>query len=204
MEPCADCVWSEQRPALPGGVQVHIDHRGPQSVTVAARSLVGLNLKELQQAGPLVGGGHGHQRAALAGQHDADGAHIEQLDTAGGQDLQEVDDIEVINQGVRQLYKGFRETLFPVHCHASQPSHRVTGAGPRAQFGGWRGLSASILVKSHPARHHGGGHICQAAALAEGMGAHPDQRLCLTHLKLGADHPGGLMHLGPVPGPLIG
>jgi hypothetical protein len=55
----------------------------------------------------------------VVGQHDPGGSDIEQLDAAGRQDLQEVDDIEVIDQGVRQLYEGLCETLLPIHCRTS-------------------------------------------------------------------------------------
>ena len=53
------------------------------------------------------------RRTGLGQDAAARGAHTEQLDAAGRQDLEEVDDIKVIDQGVRQLYEGFPPDAVP-------------------------------------------------------------------------------------------
>jgi hypothetical protein len=105
-----------------GAVQIDIDHCRTELVAVAARPLVVLHLEKLKQPGPLIGGRHCPQRAALIGQDNTGGGHIEQLNATDRQDLQEVDDVKVIDQGVRQFHKSFPEMPFPIHCLASQPS----------------------------------------------------------------------------------
>ena len=87
----------------------------------------------------------------------ARGAHTEQLDAAGRQDLEEVDDIKVIDQGVRQLYEGFRQTPFPIHSLASQSSSstipRMMMRTPGQQW--WIWVSADRCQEGPLRRHVG-------------------------------------------------
>ena len=59
-------------------------------------------------------------------------------------------------------------------------------------------------IESQPSRYDICCHLSHSAVMAEGMGAHPDQRFGLRNAELDADHAGGLVDLGPVPGRPVG
>jgi hypothetical protein len=70
---------------------------------VHAGPLVGLQLEQLQQPGPLGGGGDHLQRAVLVGQQQPGGRDAQQLDTSLGERVQKVDHVELVHQGVGHL-----------------------------------------------------------------------------------------------------
>ena len=137
-------------------------------------------------------------------QQQAGCAHAEQLNATRGQHVEEVDDVEVISQSVRELDKCLRETLFPIHSRASQlisaNSRAARAQGPRS---GALDRSIVIVIKSRPPRHNVSCHIGQRTVMAERVGAQADECHRLGHAKLDTDHPGGLMNLGAVPGRLF-
>ena len=69
-------------------------------VALDARALVGLQLEELQFAGLLGGGGQQAQLVERVGEQEAGGRDVEQFGAALGELGQQVDDVEVVEQGV--------------------------------------------------------------------------------------------------------
>ena len=94
-------------------------------VAVAAGPLVVLRLEELDRHGRLAGGRHHPQGSVDVGQEEAGGRGLEELDGAFGQKDHEIDDVEVVDQGVRQLDQGPGEALLSRHASFSF----LTGAG---------------------------------------------------------------------------
>ena len=83
----------------------------PGAEAVQAGPLVALQLEQLKQPGGLAGGGHHTQFSARIGQQQPGGGNVQQLGAAGGQHVQEVDDVEVGDHGVGKLDKGLRQQL---------------------------------------------------------------------------------------------
>lgn len=94
-------------------------HREPGAEALQTRAFVVLQFVEFEEAGFLGGGGHHLQLAAVVGEHDPGGGGAEQFDAAGGQGVQEVDDVEVGDQGVGQFHEGGGDELFSA-CHVSR------------------------------------------------------------------------------------
>ena len=121
----------EDRPALPGLVRRHVDDGLSLAVAVEAGPLVVLQLEQLQQAEVLGGRRHQLQVSPLVGQHQTGCVDAEQLDAGAGQRVQEVDDVEVRDQGVGQLQEDADQSLLghhaPLHLLVPVPSgtHRV-------------------------------------------------------------------------------
>src|SRR5277367_756470 len=88
-------------------------------------------------------------------------AHAEQLDAPGSQHVEEVDDVKVVRQSVRELDKRLSETLFPIHGLASQLTSAKSPAAVRAERprSGVLDRSIVIVTKSHPSRYNSSGHI---------------------------------------------
>ena len=83
--------------------QVGVDHRLAGAEGVQARSFVVLHLEQLQQLDVLVGGRHELQPAALVGQQQPDVGVADELGGAVGDHQQELDDVEVVDEGVGDL-----------------------------------------------------------------------------------------------------
>lgn len=62
-----------------------------------------LELEEFEQSGPFVGGGHELQLAVGICQQQADGGDVDELGCPNGHVAQELDQVEVVHQGVRDL-----------------------------------------------------------------------------------------------------
>lgn len=63
----------------------------------------GLDLEQLQEAHGVARGGHDAELAVWRGEHDPGCLHVEHLDTAVGEQGEEVDDVEIVDQRVGQL-----------------------------------------------------------------------------------------------------
>ncbi len=116
----------EAWPAVGLPAQVGDDHRCAGAEAVQAGPFVVLQLEEFQQAHLFVGGGHDAEFAVAVREQHAYGARAEHAHTAVGQQAQEVDQVEVGDQVVRQLDKGLgQESLI----HRAHPSVE-TDPGP--------------------------------------------------------------------------
>ena len=73
-----------------------------------------MQLEQLQHPHRLGGGGHQAQLTAWVGQQHSGGRGIQQLHAAPGEQMEEVDHVEVGDHGVSQLDEGIGQ-LFPVH-----------------------------------------------------------------------------------------
>ena len=78
----------------------------PVGVRVQARALRALELEQLKQPHPLVRGGDQPQPAARVGQHHPRGLGPENLNRVLGQAVQEIDNVKVAGQRVRQPDEG--------------------------------------------------------------------------------------------------
>lgn len=96
----------KDRPAPPIGVEVLAHDRGTRAVALQARSLHVLELEEFEEPRALARRCHDVQRALRAGQQQPGLGHIEEFDAPGGEEMEEVDDIEVTHQRVGQLDEG--------------------------------------------------------------------------------------------------
>ena len=110
----ADRDGREPRPSLIWPFEVGRRDGQAGVEAVQAGALVVLDLEQFEQSGDLAGGRHGTQLAVRAGEQDTGGGRGQQPDTAIGEHLQEVDDVEVGDHGVRQVHKGPGEQ-FSVH-----------------------------------------------------------------------------------------
>ena len=84
-EPDPDRLLGEGGPSGPVGGQVGDEYRRAVAVAVQARAFVVLDLHQLQQTGPLAGGGHHPQPAADIDQHQPRRGDLEQLDARIGE-----------------------------------------------------------------------------------------------------------------------
>lgn len=80
-----------------------MEHDLPRSVTVQARSLVVLNLKQLEQVCLLVRRAEDAQMAVAVGEEDPGGGGVEKFDTSRRQRGEYVDDVEVAHESVDDL-----------------------------------------------------------------------------------------------------
>jgi hypothetical protein len=165
--------------------QVDVGAGGAGAVALDARALVVLEREELQQAGVLVRGGDDLQFAVRVHEQDAGRRHVEQLDAARGQPVQQVDDVEVLDQGVRDLHEDLGQTSFAGHGDHPFP---VVG----------RIRPAYIVVRIVPEAESAGDHVVrdlpEGALTAVGVGPQAQQGLLHGHAQLDTDHPGGLVH----------
>ncbi len=82
-----------------------------------------LQLEQLEHAGPLDGPGHQPKLPPLVRQHQSRSIGTQQLDRPLGEHLEQVDHVELLDQGVRQLDKDLRQTPGIIHelllcsCH---------------------------------------------------------------------------------------
>jgi hypothetical protein len=161
----------ETRPSAGGG-QVGHGHGPAGPETVHARALVGLQLEQLQQPGPLRRSGHHLQGISLVGQEQPGRGDAEQLYASFGQHVQEVDHVEVIDKRVSHLDE-----------HVGQPD--LFGHLPS-------GFTVPVRVRSGSRRHPSicwasafepqasgddlTGHVAQPFAVAVGVRAQADER----------------------------
>jgi hypothetical protein len=88
---------------------VHLRHRLPGPERLQARSHLVLQLEQLDQSRRVGRGGHGLQPAAFVGQHDAAGVGVHEVHGALDQRVQELDEVELVHQRVRELDEGVRD-----------------------------------------------------------------------------------------------
>jgi len=103
------------------------------AVTAAGEVEAGVppeQLAQLQQPGLLAGGRRQPQLAARVGQHDPGRGRGQEGDAAVGEQVQEVDDVEVGDHRVGQLYEGVGEQLGVHLGHLSSLAGRLAVAPP--------------------------------------------------------------------------
>ena len=79
-----------------------------------AGPFVGLQLEQFEQTDLLVRGCGELESVPLVAEHDARRVHLEQLDAALGQQVEQVDHVVVVDQGVREVDER-RGEAFGVH-----------------------------------------------------------------------------------------
>jgi hypothetical protein len=105
----------EDRPPVLGRAQIDVRYGLTGGEAVQAGAFVPLQFEQLQQVRRLVGVGDHLQGAALVVEHQAGGVGVDQFDAALGQDLQEVEDVELLDQRVGQLDEHLCQALLPHH-----------------------------------------------------------------------------------------
>jgi hypothetical protein len=103
VEPRAQGLRGEARPARLVGGQVAVHDRLAGAVAVDAGTLPSLQLEELQDPHRLAGGGHHPQVAVGRHQHEPGGTHVQHVDASVGQKGQQFHDVKVGHQGIGQL-----------------------------------------------------------------------------------------------------
>lgn len=106
-EPALPRVRGELRPGCGrfGVRQVDVGTRGAAAVTLHAGALVVLQGEEFQQMRGLVGRGDRLQGLLLVGEENSGGRHIQQGDAVRAELLEEVDQVEVVRQRIRNLHE---------------------------------------------------------------------------------------------------
>lgn len=130
-----------------GRGQIHLHDRLAGAVAVGARTFLRLQLEELYHPHRLAGRGHHPQIAAGGDEHDPGGRHVEYLDTAVGEQREQVDDVEFVDQRVGQLHQCPDQQTVVGHVRVSL--RRPTGF-PDSQ------PPASVRLRSVP---RGGGAV---------------------------------------------
>ena len=111
----------EPRPSLRFGAQVGSADRLACPEAVQTGTLVVLQLEQFEQPDRFAGGGHHPKLPARVGEEQPCRRHVEQLDAAISQHVQEVDHVEISHHRVGQLDERFRKQLsvHPVHLFSS-------------------------------------------------------------------------------------
>ena len=123
---------------------------------IQARALVVLDLEQLDQPGRLAGRRCHPQLAARVGQHHPGRRHGEQRDAAVGEEVQEVDHVEIGDHGVRQVDECAREQLgvLRLPCLDGKCAHFTAtvqaggGAGPGLVRLWWRSEAGYVALLS--------------------------------------------------------
>ena len=99
-----------------------------RAVAVQTRTFGGLNLENVERMGLWGGGSHNLEIAALIAEDDARGIRLEQRNAAFGEGMQEVDGVEVGDQGIGEFDEGVGEDLFafPLSARRSTPRFAAT------------------------------------------------------------------------------
>lgn len=114
-EPGRQCHRPEVGPPAvrDGKVLVHGHQTGPEAVR--ARALLGLQLEQLHDPHRLTGGRHHPEFAFGRHNHHAGGGDVEDLHAPVGEQREQLDDVELVDQGVGQLDQGrYQQAL---RCH---------------------------------------------------------------------------------------
>lgn len=120
----------EARPATVGGGEVLVHDREAGPVAVQAGALLGLDLEQFEHPHRLTRGRRHPTLAAWRRQHDPGCLHVEHLDAVVSETGEEVDDVEVVDQGVGKLYEGPGERYFSGHRISRPSRNRLPDASP--------------------------------------------------------------------------
>ena len=172
-----------------------------------------MQLEQLQHPHRLAGGRHHPQVAVGGDQHESGGLDVEHVDATVGEQGQQLDHVEVGDEGVGQLDERPGEHRFSGHrtsSHLGLGPATVPGPGawPRivCYDGCWstgrrRGAashggrpSRRSGVEAQRSRHHVVGHLGEGTVVAEGVRPQPDEGLADADVELGGDHARGLVH----------
>ncbi|MBE1467399.1 hypothetical protein H4W33_006411 [Kibdelosporangium phytohabitans] len=116
-EPRLDRGGHEPRPAGSVRDQISTGNRHAGLHAVDTRALLGLRRENLDQFGVLGGTRRRTPATALIGQDHSRGVDLEQLNGPFGQQTEEVQHIEVGDQGVGQRHERARQSLVPDIAH---------------------------------------------------------------------------------------
>ena len=115
LEPRGQSRRREPRPATVGGGEILIHYWLTSPVAVEARPFSVLDLEELQHSHGLAGGSHHSQLAVRRGQHDPGSVDVEDLDAMAREAGEQIDRVEVVDQGVGELDERPGEHCFSGH-----------------------------------------------------------------------------------------
>ena len=133
VEPGGEGFGREPGPATVDRGQVLVHDRLAGAVAVEARAFLGLQLEQLEQAHRLAGRRHHPEVAVGRDEHQPGGGDVEHVDAAVGEQGEQLDHVEVVDQGVGQLHECPGEQCFSGHCGSSQQASAMavpSGAVP--------------------------------------------------------------------------
>jgi hypothetical protein len=110
-----------------GGLEIGVDHRSPGREAVEAGSLVVLQLEELEGPAAVVGRGHVLQPPVVVGQQQSDRGRTADRRGVVGELVQELDEVEVGDEGVGHLDEHVGEPFGGDHRDSSFLDLRVAG-----------------------------------------------------------------------------
>ena len=151
--------------------------------------------KSLQQPRGLVGVGDDLEVAALVVEHQPGGVCVDQFDAALGQCLQELDDVELLHEGVRELDENLREALFPRH-HALPP--RSSGSDRLSGHLVLLSTTVAHLAEVDRSVENVACQLTEGSLVGERPRTEQDQGLGQADRGLHGDDAGCLVHLGAV------
>lgn len=106
------------------GGEVSVDDRLPAVERVEARSVVVLQLEQLEELGTLGGGRHEMRAFLGVGEQDAYGGVAGEPGDAVGEHLQEFDQVELVDERVGDLDEDFRQAFRRYGGHGCLPAFR--------------------------------------------------------------------------------
>ena len=121
-EPGGQGAGGELRPAVRRGGEVGVHDGRPLAIAVLAGALSRLYLEQLEQVGALVGGGHELEVTLFVGEEEPSRSGAEELRRPGGDHLQELHDVELLDEGVGELDEDLRDPVRGQRAHRASPS----------------------------------------------------------------------------------
>jgi len=118
----------EQRPAHAVGVEITADDGRTGTDALQARSLVVLQLEDLEQPGFLTRGRDDGEVAMLVVEQQPRGRDVQQADTRRGQPVEQVDDVVVFDEAVGEHHERVGQFLLAAEDDTSR-ADRVVSAG---------------------------------------------------------------------------
>jgi hypothetical protein len=125
----------EGRPRRRPLTDIDVRDRASGAERVEARAFVVLDLEKFEQPGSFARRRCEPELAITVGEHHPRGVDAEQFNASTGQDMQELDDVEVVDQRVREVDEGsgqsreishdLTSTLCPLGCLRGAPNHRA-------------------------------------------------------------------------------
>jgi len=150
-ETSRDGVRREQRPASEVGLEVGADHGRAGADALQTRSLVVLQLEDLQQPGFLTRGRDHGEVALLVVKQQASRCDAQQANAGCGQPVKQVDDVVVLDEAVREHHEGPGEFLLAVADYGGR-ADRLVGLAHRSSTGKRRRRSTTSFAISATGR----------------------------------------------------
>ena len=114
-EPGGERFGREAGPLVVAGGEVLVQHGFTGAVGVEAGSFLGLVLEQFEQPHGLVRRGHDPEVSFRGDQHETGRSDVEYVDAAVGEQAQQLDDVEVRDEGVGEVDEGPGQERFSGH-----------------------------------------------------------------------------------------